>query len=340
MLLEKMSQALRRTWWVVILALLFGAIGGLVYSTIAPPVYVARATYVGSFETSSGEAETLESDLSKLAQLQALVGTYCQIMESRSAIEAASSALNLPQDVVAGYTPTCSALQDSYVLELQVLGPDPDLASELADAIGAASLAQVSELQEIYSLRELDAAAADTTPILPNRAQNVVSGAAAGLAVGVVAALWCQSRAEHKPLRLSESEAHGVPVLQNARILLVDDDVSHAKMHLRVLQGDGYRVEMVHDGESALRMAKEWKPDLVLLDVMLPGIDGFEVCRRLRGSKETANTSIILLTAKLGLTDKDEGFSAGADGYITKPVDPFEVSMRVAAQLRRVRTVA
>ena len=120
-----------------------------------------------------------------------------------------------------------------------------------------------------------------------------------------------------------------------ARILVVDDSQVTglvAKAHLEAL---GYEVQLAPDGPSALQAAAERAPDLILLDVVLPGIDGFEVCRRLRQMSVTASTPIIMLTSKSSIADKQVGFAAGADDYLSKPVDAAELQMRVGAQLRR-----
>jgi pilus assembly protein CpaE len=121
----------------------------------------------------------------------------------------------------------------------------------------------------------------------------------------------------------------------SARILVVDDSqvtALVAKAHLEAL---GYQVQIAPDGPSGLQMAAERAPDLILLDVVLPGIDGFEVCRRMRKLSVTASVPIIMLTSKSSMADKQIGFEAGADDYLSKPVDAAELKMRVAAQLRR-----
>jgi diguanylate cyclase (GGDEF)-like protein len=96
-------------------------------------------------------------------------------------------------------------------------------------------------------------------------------------------------------------------------------------------------VAVATDGEEALRRAEEIRPDLVLLDVMMPRVDGFEVAQRLRRNTRTANTCIIMLTAKAQSSDKVLGLTAGADDYIIKPFDPIELLARVKTTLRRAR---
>jgi diguanylate cyclase (GGDEF)-like protein len=120
-------------------------------------------------------------------------------------------------------------------------------------------------------------------------------------------------------------------------ILVVDDDPDIARFVEVNLRSAGYDVSVASDGEQALEKAGQLRPDLVLLDVMMPRIDGFEVAQRLRRNPQTANTSIIMLTAKALSTDKVLGLTAGADDYIIKPFDPIELLARVKGTLRRAK---
>jgi len=115
-------------------------------------------------------------------------------------------------------------------------------------------------------------------------------------------------------------------------ILVVDDDVNIRRLLRLYLERDRYRVEEAGDGPEALRRVEERAYDLLLLDVMLPGIDGMEVCRRIR---EQSQVPIILLTARSGDSDKVVGLDLGADDYVVKPFSPRELMARVRAQLRR-----
>jgi diguanylate cyclase (GGDEF)-like protein len=120
-------------------------------------------------------------------------------------------------------------------------------------------------------------------------------------------------------------------------ILVVDDDADIARFVEVNLRSAGYDVSVASDGEEALEKAGALRPDLVLLDVMMPRIDGFEVAQRLRRNPQTSNTSIIMLTAKALSTDKVLGLTAGADDYIIKPFDPIELLARVKGTLRRAK---
>jgi diguanylate cyclase (GGDEF)-like protein len=120
-------------------------------------------------------------------------------------------------------------------------------------------------------------------------------------------------------------------------ILVVDDDPDIARFVEVNLRSAGYEVSVAGDGEEALERATEIRPDLVLLDVMMPRLDGFEVAQRLRKNPQTANMSIIMLTAKALSSDKVTGLQSGADDYIIKPFDPIELLARVKGTLRRAK---
>jgi two-component system response regulator ResD len=124
---------------------------------------------------------------------------------------------------------------------------------------------------------------------------------------------------------------------QKSSILVVDDEERIRRLLRMYLEKEGYFIEEAEDGETALRMASETDYDLVLLDVMLPGIDGIEVCARLRQIK---STPIIMLTAKGEETNRVQGFEVGADDYVVKPFSPREVIYRVKAILRRSSATA
>jgi two-component system response regulator MprA len=116
------------------------------------------------------------------------------------------------------------------------------------------------------------------------------------------------------------------------RILLVDDDAPLAASVRRALAYEGHDVEVASDGAAALVAARDRPPDLVVLDVMLPGIDGVEVCRRLRAGSDTP---ILMLTAREAVSDRVKGLDAGADDYLVKPFAYDELLARVRALLRR-----
>ncbi len=121
----------------------------------------------------------------------------------------------------------------------------------------------------------------------------------------------------------------------SGRILVADDDPGvrgAIELHLKV---EGFEVLEAEDGPSTLEIARREAPDLVLLDVMMPGMDGFEVCRRLRADPRTTHIPVIVLTAKSLAVDKVVGLAAGADDYVAKPFDPDELVARIRTTLRR-----
>ena len=117
------------------------------------------------------------------------------------------------------------------------------------------------------------------------------------------------------------------------KIMLADDDDSIRLVVEHLLTGKGYDFCYAKDGEETLKVFEEESPDLLILDVMMPHINGFAVCERLRGAGH--KTPIIMLSAKGDIVDKSVGFNAGADDYLVKPFEPEELALRVAVQLRR-----
>lgn len=116
------------------------------------------------------------------------------------------------------------------------------------------------------------------------------------------------------------------------KILIVDDDVNICELLRLYLEKEGYETIVAHEGETAVKMAKDKNPDLILLDIMLPTLDGWQVCREIR---KTMETPIIMLTAKGETFDKILGLELGADDYVTKPFETKEVVARIKAVLRR-----
>jgi two-component system, OmpR family, phosphate regulon response regulator PhoB len=121
------------------------------------------------------------------------------------------------------------------------------------------------------------------------------------------------------------------------RLLLVEDDRALAELLAWHFSREGYDIERTADGDEALLLAAEHTPDLVILDWMIEGVSGIEVCRRLRRRPSTAGVPIIMLTARGEESDRIRGLDTGADDYVTKPFSPKELIARVGAVLRRVR---
>jgi two-component system phosphate regulon response regulator PhoB len=125
--------------------------------------------------------------------------------------------------------------------------------------------------------------------------------------------------------------------MARASMLLVEDDAALAELLIYHFKREDFDVAHTPDGEEALLLAKEKAPDIVLLDWMVEGLSGIEVCRRLRRMTETQNVPIIMLTARGEEEDRIRGLETGADDYVTKPFSPRELVARVSAVLRRVR---
>lgn len=122
------------------------------------------------------------------------------------------------------------------------------------------------------------------------------------------------------------------------RILIVEDNPSVNRLVCYTLEREGYQVLSASNGVEGLRIAREEKPDLLVLDVMLPGLDGFEVCHRLRADPQTAWLPILMFSAKAHAADISTGLRLGANDYLTKPADPSEIVKRVANLLAKRST--
>lgn len=124
-------------------------------------------------------------------------------------------------------------------------------------------------------------------------------------------------------------------MLHEQKVLIVDDDKTIAKVLRGYIEQAGFKVLVAYDGETAIHILRHEKPNLLLLDLMLPDRDGWDITRFIRGDQHLAPLPIIMITARVDDTDKIIGLELGADDYVTKPFNPREVVARVRAQLRR-----
>jgi len=124
-----------------------------------------------------------------------------------------------------------------------------------------------------------------------------------------------------------------------ARVLVVDDTPLNVKLLVAKLTAEYYLVESAVDGPSAIAAVKAFQPDIVLLDVMMPGMDGFEVCRRLKADRTSQHIPIVMVTALSDQADRIRGLDAGADDFLTKPVDDIALFARVRS-LVRIKTMS
>jgi DNA-binding response OmpR family regulator len=125
-----------------------------------------------------------------------------------------------------------------------------------------------------------------------------------------------------------------------AKILVVEDEPDLLDLVVYNLRKEGFKAVRAENGETALELARDERPDLVLLDLMLPGVDGLEVCRRLRANEATANIPIVMMTARAEESDAVVGLALGADDYVKKPFGVKELLARVRAVLRRAAAAA
>ncbi len=123
--------------------------------------------------------------------------------------------------------------------------------------------------------------------------------------------------------------------MTKSRVLVIDDEMDLIELVRYNLEKDGFMIKSAQDGESGLAAAFHEPPDIIIIDLMLPGIDGLEVCRALRSDNRTAQIPVIMLTAKSAESDRILGLELGADDYITKPFSPRELTARIKAVLRR-----
>jgi DNA-binding response OmpR family regulator len=118
------------------------------------------------------------------------------------------------------------------------------------------------------------------------------------------------------------------------RILIVDDNQQNAELVEDQLSGGNYELRTAYDGEQALKLVRSWQPDLVLLDIMMPRISGFEVCKQIRADPATADTLVLMLTALDQPSDIDRAIDAGTDEFVSKPIHKAELMLRVRSLLR------
>ena len=158
------------------------------------------------------------------------------------------------------------------------------------------------------------------------------------LIIGVIAVVWTLWSRRSKKLSVEENEllvADGD--ILPATILIVEDDPASTTLLERYLILAGFQVEVASDGVGAIQVARKKQPDLLIMDALMPNMDGFETSRRIREIDSLANVPIIMVTALDGMENKIKAFEAHIDDYITKPFDQTDLILRVAALLRRSR---
>src|SRR5437773_1907517 len=138
------------------------------------------------------------------------------------------------------------------------------------------------------------------------------------------------------PSRAAQTRPATMRAMSDQTVLVVDDEEAIAEAVRARLESEGYRVVVAYDGPEAIRKHVEHEPDIVVLDLMLPGMDGLEVCKEIQRNRWTP---VLMLTARTEEADKVAGFAVGADDYLTKPFSPRELAVRVRAILRRMERI-
>jgi len=185
MKIQQYIRILKEGWWVILATLLVSAGAGLAYSYTQTPVYQATATFVVNPSVRIAETFDLLYSINTLAGRTSLATTYSKVLESRVITEPALASLGLPPETLEEYEIDSVVLPDSNIVELQVYGPSPILAADLANAIGTAGLEYVSTLQEAYELHRLDLAAVDLEPVSPNHIVNLLLSLSVGSITGL-----------------------------------------------------------------------------------------------------------------------------------------------------------
>ncbi len=209
------------------MALIFTGIG-VVYSYSQTPLYETTATFVVNPNTRIAETYDLLYSIDTLAGRTSLATTYSNILESRANLETAALSLGIPLDMLADYDTSAVVLPDSSVILLQVKGPSPQLAADLANAIGSAGVDYVADLQAIYELRHVDLAVVESDPVSPDHATDMVLSTIVGIVGGLAFAILRQILAQ----ALQKEQASLDPALAFNAPVGVDNPNSHDEIQV------------------------------------------------------------------------------------------------------------
>lgn len=185
MQIQQYVRILREGWWIVFASVLIFTGLGILFSYSQTPIYEATATFLVNPTARISETYDLLYSMDTLASRTSLATTYSNILESRSILESAVQSLGISLDALQEYTINSVVLPDSNVLMLQVQGPSPELAADLANAIGTSGVEFVGGVQAIYELRQLDTAEVELEPISPNHLVNIALSMIVGLSGGM-----------------------------------------------------------------------------------------------------------------------------------------------------------
>lgn len=183
--LQHYIQAFRQNWWVIPAFLCFSLGLGTAFSYSQTPEYQAVGTFLATPGVGLNDTNDLMNSIDSLARYSGLVTTYCEILESYTILEQAADFLKIPVELADDYDVTCVVRPDASVVELQIAGPSPHLAADLANAIGIVGLSYLSSLYQVFELRLLDTASPPDEPISPDYRFNTV----ASIIIGVIASV-------------------------------------------------------------------------------------------------------------------------------------------------------
>lgn len=176
MKIQEYIQAFIQGWWIIVASLLVGTGVAFLYSYSQSDIYAASATYLVTSKVTSTDPRDLIESEDTLAARSSLVNTYCGILQSGTVLRAAALRLGLQDSSIQPYQVRCSVFPDSNIMQVEVRGPSPYLATDLANTAGSVGLDYVGQLQEVYRLQQLDRAVLDTDPIAPDHVVDLTMG--------------------------------------------------------------------------------------------------------------------------------------------------------------------
>ncbi len=189
MQIEGYFRALLKGWWIVLASLLIGIGVAFFVSYSQSTIYSAKATYIVRSDIRTDDPSDLINSADTLASRTTLISTFCQVLQSQTVIAKVYTALLLPEEIGSAYSTSCSVLPETSIMEVEVRGPAPVLATDLANAIGASGIAFVQDLNGIYEIRVLDVAKVDQQPVSPDTQTDIFFGAIISLLIGSLIAL-------------------------------------------------------------------------------------------------------------------------------------------------------
>lgn len=183
--LQHYIRAFRQNWWIIPATICFCLGVGLAFSYSQTPEYQAVGTFLATPGVQIDDTNDLMNGIDSLARYSGLVSTYCEILESQTILQQASDLLGIAVEMAKDYEITCVVRPDASVVELQINGPSPYLAADLANAIGVVGLSYLTSLYQVFELRLLDTASVPAEPISPDHRFNIVASLIIGLISGI-----------------------------------------------------------------------------------------------------------------------------------------------------------